>query len=144
MNGADTPDAGANRRWLKPARAILLTGAGFTKSFKGYLAGEMWAVILNQPEIQQNDRLRKRLLREVQYEAVYDDVLTSPDFSKEEKHALSTAVSRAYKQLHLVVCREGQMDAAEMLGSVDLPPFVTPRPAKLTPVRPGSGFDGCE
>jgi hypothetical protein len=26
----------------------------------------------------------------------------------------------------------------------DLPPFVTPRPAKLTPVRPGSGFDGWE
>ena len=26
----------------------------------------------------------------------------------------------------------------------DLPPFVTPRPTKLTPLLPGSGSDGCE
>ena len=32
--------------------AVLLTGAGFTKTFGGYLASEMWATILNQPEIQ--------------------------------------------------------------------------------------------
>jgi hypothetical protein len=46
-------------------------------------------------------------------------VLTSADFSEEEKHAFFTAVSRAYKQLHVVVCRAEQMeDTAEMLGSV--------------------------
>lgn len=28
--------------------------------------------------------------------------------------------------------------------STDLPPFVTPRPTKLTPVLHGVGFDGCE
>jgi hypothetical protein len=31
-----------------------------------------------------------------------------------------------------------------MMDAGDLPPFVTPRPAKLTPVQPGSGCDGCE
>lgn len=108
-------------RWLEPAKTVLLTGAGFTKSFKGYLAGEIWAVILNQPEIQQNGNLRKCLLREVQYEAVYDSVLNSPNFCTEEKHAFFTAVSRAYKQLHQVVCREEQIDATEMLGSVVSP-----------------------
>ena len=29
-------------------------------------------------------------------------------------------------------------------GDPDLPPFVTPRPTKLTPVLPGAGFDDCE
>jgi hypothetical protein len=33
--------------------AVLLTGAGFTKTFGGYLASEMWATILNQPEVLQ-------------------------------------------------------------------------------------------
>ena len=31
-----------------------------------------------------------------------------------------------------------------LIRNADLPPFVTPRPTKLTPVLPGSGFDGCE
>ena len=30
------------------------------------------------------------------------------------------------------------------VADIDLPPFVTPRPTKLTPVPPGSGPDGCE
>jgi len=28
----------------------MLTGAGFTETFGGYLATEMWAAIFNQPE----------------------------------------------------------------------------------------------
>ena len=39
--------------------AVLLTGAGFTKTFGGYLASEMWATILNQPEVQRSPELLK-------------------------------------------------------------------------------------
>ena len=56
--------------------AVLLTGAGFTKSFGGYLASEMWATILNQPEVQDSPELLKgmRDLENLDYEMFYEDV----------------------------------------------------------------------
>jgi len=37
--------------WFTAARHVLLTGAGFTQGYGGYLASEMWATIFRQPEI---------------------------------------------------------------------------------------------
>ncbi len=34
-------------------------------------------------------------------------------------------------------------DQIERYGGSDLPPFITPRPTKLTPVPDGLRFDGC-
>ena len=48
----------------------------------------------------------------------------------------SNELNHLYRELHL--------GSGIFSGKPDLPPFVTPRPAKLTPVRPGSGIDGCE
>ena len=58
--------------------AVLLTGAGFTKSFGGYLASEMWAAILNQPEIQNSPALLKRMreLETLDYELLYEEIQT--------------------------------------------------------------------
>jgi hypothetical protein len=54
---------------------LLLTGAGFTKTFGGYLASEMWATILNQPEVQNSPELLKgmRDLENLDYEMYYED-----------------------------------------------------------------------
>lgn len=91
--------------WFSPARTLLLTGAGFTQTFGGYLASEMWAAILNQPEIHQHPRLRQRMLRELDYEALYDEVIESAAYSPPEQAAFTTAIKRAYQHLHEALCR---------------------------------------
>jgi hypothetical protein len=57
---------------------VLLTGAGFTKPYGGYLASEMWATILNQPEVQNSPELLTgmRNLEFLNYETFYADVQT--------------------------------------------------------------------
>jgi len=81
-----------------PLKAVLLTGAGFSKPFGGYLAAEMWAAILRQPQIRESPALRERMLKEMNFEAVYEDVMTSA--ASEEQTALTEAVWRSYLQMH--------------------------------------------
>ncbi len=90
-----------NQSWYGLAKSILLTGAGFTKTFGGYLGSEMWAAILNQPEVQQDLKIRNCLLNEpnLSFEAVYDQVLESSNYLPEQKRALTAAVRRAYEQM---------------------------------------------
>lgn len=93
-----------------PSQTILLTGAGFTKSFDGYLASEMWATIFSQSEIQELNNLRKFLLSNFDYEWVYDQVVFSKqpqlNFTDREKLAFIKAVRAAYEQMHRIVCRD--------------------------------------
>ena len=89
-----------------PARTVLLTGAGFTQSFGGLLGKGMWEAIFNQPNIQAQPTLRKRMLEQMNYEAFYSEVMTG-DYSAEEKHAVTTAVREAYAQFHRDLCRQG-------------------------------------
>jgi hypothetical protein len=55
---------------------VLLTGAGLTKNYGGYLASEMWATILNQPEVQDSPELLKgmRDLEHLDYETFYEEI----------------------------------------------------------------------
>ncbi len=94
----------------KTAEVLLLTGAGFTKSFGGYLSSEMWAAIFNQPEIKKYPGLRKALLSDpnLDYESIYDKVLSQPetatDYTDDEKRAFSRAVFNAYTAMHEEIC----------------------------------------
>lgn len=90
-------------RWFKPAKAVLLTGAGFTHTFGGYLASEMWAVILSQPEIRKNEALRSLILEELNYETLYQRVLSGDSASLKDE--LTAAIRRAYLDLHDVIFR---------------------------------------
>lgn len=95
----------SHERWFTPAKNVLLTGAGFTKNFGGCLASEMWSMILNQPEIRQSPKsLRPFLLEELNYEDAYDKVITSNNYTEEEKSAFTTAIRSAYKQMHEDIC----------------------------------------
>jgi len=78
---------------------ILLTGAGFTKSFGGYLADEMWGAIFNQPEINKHPRLRACLLKNISFEDAYAEVWDDPSFSIDEQTAFSDALGRAYDEM---------------------------------------------
>lgn len=103
-----------NQRWYRIATAILLTGAGFTQTFGGYLGSQMWAAILNQPEVQDDPKLRECLLQEetLSYEAVYEQVMDSPEYSPNQKRALSNAMRRAYQEMDEIVCSQNRNELA--------------------------------
>lgn len=56
---------------------ILLTGAGFTHNFGGFLANEMWALIFNSPDVQKRPSLASLLRKDFDYESVYQSVMYS-------------------------------------------------------------------
>ena len=114
---------------LKSSKLVLLTGAGFTKSFGGYLSSEMWAVILGQPEIQLNLRLRQLLLDNSSFESLYETVSLSLDYLPVEKAAFTAAVKRAYGQMHEVVCGHWQLKVNEACGVI-ISQFAPPSPTE--------------
>jgi len=85
--------------WYTPREAVLLTGAGFSKPYGGFLGSEMWSLILNQPQISRSQKLRACLLENLNYEAVYDAILTSDRYSEEEQTNFTVALKNAYLQL---------------------------------------------
>ena len=85
----------------KPLEAILLTGAGFTKNFDGFLADDMRALIVNKVG---NRRALVALLNSIDldYESVYVKVIYG-DYSEEDKSVLANAVFYAYQSLDDVI-----------------------------------------
>lgn len=84
---------------VKTKNYILLTGAGFTKNFGGFLAEEMWAFIFNNPFVQQSPELRSRLQKNFDFESIYTEVMSEAGSSIEEKGSLLRAVYDAYRSL---------------------------------------------
>lgn len=78
---------------------VLLTGAGFTRNFGGYLATTMWSIIFNRPEIQRRPLLVTLLKSDFNYESAYAEVMYGNQFSDDDKEAMETAVAAAYGQL---------------------------------------------
>lgn len=78
---------------------ILLTGAGFTYNFGGFLAREMWAKIFNNPLVQSNLEVRGLLLNDFDFESVYFTVLNGSRYDESSKTAIKQAVESAYKDL---------------------------------------------
>lgn len=76
---------------IETNRQILLTGAGFTKNFGGFLASEMWAQIFNSHHIRPHKELGKILRHDFDYESVYNRVLGRGNYS-EETRALEMAL----------------------------------------------------
>src|SRR5262245_26317634 len=84
---------------------LVLTGAGFTKDFGGFLASEMWAYIFNSPSVQVSTVLRAKLIDNQDFEGVYSEVLGDPDISAEDKARLSEAVLQAYQLMDRSITR---------------------------------------
>lgn len=81
-------------------KQILLTGAGFSKDFGGYLATQMWSVIFSQPEISLHPDIRDVLLSQLDYELAYSKVLHAGAFGDDAKADFTKAVERSYQQMH--------------------------------------------
>lgn len=98
---------------------MLLTGAGFSKSFGGYLGAEMWAVIYNQPEIIETAVLRSAMRDSLtlNYEEIYSLVTdTSNNFSEDQKRKFSLAIRRAYWQMQREINSLGQRSLVPVSG----------------------------
>lgn len=78
------------------SKNILLTGAGFTKNFGGFLAEEMWAQIFNHTEVQKNWELVEKMQEQFDYENIYYEIMQG---DKPYKQALHIATMKAYENL---------------------------------------------
>ncbi len=77
---------------------VLLTGAGFTHNFGGFLAEEMWSQIFNHPGIRSCPKVAEMMLNDFDYESVYHAVVGG-DCADAEKGAVKGAISEAYEKL---------------------------------------------
>lgn len=81
------------------SRAILLTGAGFTHNFGGFLDRTMWAEIHNRIQQSGEPRLIQLIKSRFDYEELYHTVVNGEDYTPHEKSALIDAVLKAYEAL---------------------------------------------
>jgi len=82
----------------------LLTGAGFTKNFGGFLASEFHSHIFNDKRIQSSLRLRDQVQADSDFESLYQRVLDG-DYTSYEKKSMHEAVVRTYEILDSAIRR---------------------------------------
>jgi hypothetical protein len=86
---------------------LLLTGAGFSKNFGGYLASEMWAQIFNTNWVGESDTLRQILIGNQNFESVYSKVLDDPASTPDDRDRIKQAVRNAYRSLDNAIKTRG-------------------------------------
>ena len=77
-------------------KTILLTGAGFSKNFGGYLASEIWSKIFNNPDLEKLPLIKEKLRSNFDFESIYAEVLDNKDFSLKEKNDFQNIIIKAY------------------------------------------------
>lgn len=83
---------------------ILLTGAGFTYDFGGFLAKDMWGMIFNDPHISGFSRLKELMRDDFDYESIYYKVTSGNEYTPKEKEVIRIAAEKAYKKLDDSIC----------------------------------------
>ena len=83
---------------ISSGKVFVLTGAGFSKNFGGFLGSEMWSQIFNNQQIQADPDLRDILKDDYDYESAYSKVLDSK-LPEEKKQMMRSVVLEAYKRL---------------------------------------------
>jgi hypothetical protein len=78
---------------------VLLTGAGFTRNFGGFLANQMWDKVFNHEQVQHYPSLVNLLKDNFDFESVYNEVMDGNGYPPEAQMALRQAVKNAYDQL---------------------------------------------
>ena len=89
------------------SNTILLTGAGFTHNFGGFLAKRMWAEIHNRylylSQTFEERELLKQLKDKFDYEEIYESVINDSEYTTRERETFIEAVYDAYKLLDDVI-----------------------------------------
>jgi hypothetical protein len=80
---------------------ILLTGAGFTANFGGFLGKEMWSKIFNNPILSGSNNLKAQLRKTFDFEEIYSMVLGNRirNLSAWEYNAFAQALNEAYSEM---------------------------------------------
>lgn len=80
---------------------ILLTGAGFTANFGGFLAKEMWSKIFNNPRLNDAGHLKLELRKNFDFEEVYSMVLGNriPNLHPYEYDTFVNSLNEAYMSM---------------------------------------------
>lgn len=83
---------------------LLLTGAGFTANFGGFLAREMWSWIFNNPKLNNAGQLKHKLRKKFDFEEIYSDVFDErSDLPKHEIEIFKNVVNEAYLSMDEVI-----------------------------------------
>lgn len=75
---------------------ILLTGAGFSADYGGFLSTQMWAKIFNNKELDPYPGVKNVLRKDFDFEFAYWQVMKSATYSDEAKKAMKKAIVEAY------------------------------------------------
>ncbi len=87
---------------INPNRYLLLTGAGFTANWGGYLSSEVWGAFYSHPEIRKHPRVMDRFKHESSFEvALASSYLL--DFSPEESKSVQKAILDTFQLMDTVV-----------------------------------------
>ena len=92
---------------------IVLTGAGFTKNFGGFLGEEMWSKIFNNPKISQNEELKNKFISQsvnraidtnFDYEWIYSEILENKNkLLEKSKQSFQESIEEAYQDLDMAI-----------------------------------------
>lgn len=88
-------------------KRALLTGAGFSRNWNGFLASEFFGRLISKPAISSNQALRNLLLKEVNFEAALHTVRTQSEFSSNEVRLLEGAILDVFLEHDQAIERTG-------------------------------------
>jgi hypothetical protein len=91
---------------IPASNTILLTGAGFTKNFGGFLAREMWAQIHNRLQKYNEESLLQIIRDEFDYEKIFEELVKGTEYSDEQKDKVNKSFLEAYKFMDQIICNE--------------------------------------
>ncbi len=98
---------------IPASNTILLTGAGFTKNFGGFLASEMWAQIHNRLQHANYEELKEITKSEFDYEKIFEEVVKGEKYKKEPKETVNKSFLEAYKFMDQIICDEEALYGGE-------------------------------
>jgi hypothetical protein len=78
---------------------MILTGAGFSRPWGGYLAAELWSLIISEPSIRSRVELDRVLHDELNFEEVLAriEVSETSDFNDDDRRVMRAAVTNAFE-----------------------------------------------
>ena len=79
---------------------VLFLGSGFSKNFGGFLPGEVFLEIFNDPEI--TPSLKEHLMgfsKRYDFESFYQSVIDSENFSIDEKSVINKSILDIYTKM---------------------------------------------
>jgi SIR2-like domain len=100
---------------------ILLTGAGYTRNFGGFLADEMWAQIFNDPDVQNSPYIKNMMIDNFDYESIYQKIIrNSPTLWKKVKRWVARTLTSQNEnpELEKSIIRNAILTAYQKLDDI--------------------------